>query len=301
MPDASIRRPGPSRRCASPSTASWRSCRRPSPVRWPPCVPAGAWQSSATTPARIGSSSASWRARAATAWRSRCRRSAPAATAPSCGSFIDGGSPPARMRSAVIAARAAHGCASRKSSSQSQVSHTTEGHQHESRQATSPGEPAPDLFGPAARRSRASRPRRSRATQFWPADNMTAFEIEESLDFESPTSWGIRLPGRTRPDPSMAISGARPARAGSASSARSRPRPRTVAQPPSSRGCRAAQQRVGGGCPASSSAIAAAAGLALFYLSQSSHVAAIGYEIDDLRAAARRAARRAAAADLPDR
>ena len=30
--------------------------------------------------------------------------------------------------------------------------------------------------------------------------------------------------------------------------------------------------------------IAAAAGLALFYLSQSSHVAAVGYEIDDLQA-----------------
>ena len=29
--------------------------------------------------------------------------------------------------------------------------------------------------------------------------------------------------------------------------------------------------------------IAAAAGLAFFYLSQSSHVAAVGYEIDDLR------------------
>ena len=44
--------------------------------------------------------------------------------------------------------------------------------------------------------SRTPRPRASRAA-IWPADNMTAFEIEESLDFESPTSWGIRLPGRT--------------------------------------------------------------------------------------------------------
>ena len=49
-------------------------------------------------------------------------------------------------------------------------------------------------------RQRDVRERRDReieATQVWPSDNMTAFEIEESLDFESPTSWGIRLPGRT--------------------------------------------------------------------------------------------------------
>ncbi|HEY8179884.1 MAG TPA: hypothetical protein VIH33_05740 [Candidatus Limnocylindria bacterium] len=49
-------------------------------------------------------------------------------------------------------------------------------------------------------RQREVRERRDReveGTQFWPADNLTAFEIEESLDFESPTSWGIRLPGRS--------------------------------------------------------------------------------------------------------
>ena len=33
--------------------------------------------------------------------------------------------------------------------------------------------------------------------QFWLSDQMIAFEIEESLDFEAPTSWGIRLPGRS--------------------------------------------------------------------------------------------------------
>jgi len=49
-------------------------------------------------------------------------------------------------------------------------------------------------------RQRDVRERRDReveGAQFWPSDHMTAFEIEESLDFESPTSWGIRLPGRT--------------------------------------------------------------------------------------------------------
>ena len=43
------------------------------------------------------------------------------------------------------------------------------------------------------RRDRDGRGRRNPG----PPDDMTAFEIEESLDFESPTSWGIRLPGRS--------------------------------------------------------------------------------------------------------
>ena len=49
-------------------------------------------------------------------------------------------------------------------------------------------------------RQREVRERRDREVegpQFWSADHMTAFEIEESLDFDSPTSWGIRLPRRT--------------------------------------------------------------------------------------------------------
>ena len=33
--------------------------------------------------------------------------------------------------------------------------------------------------------------------QYWLSDRVAAIEIEESLDFESPTSWAIRLPGRT--------------------------------------------------------------------------------------------------------
>jgi len=42
------------------------------------------------------------------------------------------------------------------------------------------------------RRERDDEPR-----QVWLSDTMTAFEIEESLDFEAPTSWAIRLPGRS--------------------------------------------------------------------------------------------------------
>jgi cell division protein FtsB len=80
----------------------------------------------------------------------------------------------------------------------------------------------------------------------------------------------------------MAICGARPAgRFGFLG--RSRPRPRTVAQPRRRAGAGRRAQRVGG-VSGVLIGIVAAAGLALFYLSQSSHVAAIGYEIDSLRA-----------------
>jgi len=80
----------------------------------------------------------------------------------------------------------------------------------------------------------------------------------------------------------MAICGARPAtRFGPFG--RSRPRPRTVAQPRRRQGAGRRTQRVGG-VPGVLIGIAAAAGLALFHLSQSSHVAATGYEIADLRA-----------------
>jgi hypothetical protein len=33
--------------------------------------------------------------------------------------------------------------------------------------------------------------------QYWLSDNVAAIEIEENLDFESPTSWSVRLPGRS--------------------------------------------------------------------------------------------------------
>lgn len=80
----------------------------------------------------------------------------------------------------------------------------------------------------------------------------------------------------------MAICGARPARR-FGPFGHSRPRPRTVAQPRRRAGAGRRAQRVGG-VPGVLIGIAAAAGLALFHLSQSSHVAATGYEIADLRA-----------------
>lgn len=33
--------------------------------------------------------------------------------------------------------------------------------------------------------------------QYWLSDSVAAIEIEESLDFESPTSWAVRLTRRT--------------------------------------------------------------------------------------------------------
>ena len=49
-------------------------------------------------------------------------------------------------------------------------------------------------------RQRELRERRSRdieQRQFWLSDRMIAIEVEENLDFEAPTSWSVRLPGRS--------------------------------------------------------------------------------------------------------
>jgi hypothetical protein len=80
----------------------------------------------------------------------------------------------------------------------------------------------------------------------------------------------------------MAISGARPA-TGIGIFGRARPRPRTVA-PPRRRSGAGRRSRQITGVYGVLVAIAAAAGLALFYLSQSSHVAATGYQIASLHA-----------------
>lgn len=48
-------------------------------------------------------------------------------------------------------------------------------------------------------RQRELRERRVRASQeerYWLGDTVAAVEIEEGLDFESPTSWNVRLNGR---------------------------------------------------------------------------------------------------------
>jgi cell division protein FtsB len=80
----------------------------------------------------------------------------------------------------------------------------------------------------------------------------------------------------------MAIIGARPATGIGVLRRRSRVAPRTVSRP------RQPARRLAGRRDAFSLsavlvAIAVAAGLGLFYLSQSTHVAAIGYQMDDLR------------------
>jgi hypothetical protein len=49
-------------------------------------------------------------------------------------------------------------------------------------------------------RQREVRERRAREVQrheYWLSDQVAAIEIEEGLDFESPTSWSSRLPGRS--------------------------------------------------------------------------------------------------------
>jgi cell division protein FtsB len=79
----------------------------------------------------------------------------------------------------------------------------------------------------------------------------------------------------------MAISGARPV-GGIGVFGRSRPRPRTTAAPRRRAGAGRRSRQVSG-VPGILVAIAAAAGLALFYLSQSSHVAATGYQISSLQ------------------
>jgi hypothetical protein len=49
-------------------------------------------------------------------------------------------------------------------------------------------------------RQRELRERRMRDVdqqQYWLSDRVAAIEIEENLDFESPTSWAIQLPRRS--------------------------------------------------------------------------------------------------------
>ena len=77
----------------------------------------------------------------------------------------------------------------------------------------------------------------------------------------------------------MAISGARPATGiGIFGRPRPRPRPRTVAQPRRRPGA-GRRPRQMTGVSGILVGLAAAAGLAFFYLSQSTHVAAVGYQI----------------------
>ena len=79
----------------------------------------------------------------------------------------------------------------------------------------------------------------------------------------------------------MAVIGARPATGIGVFGRRPRPRARVLQRPirHAGAGRRTRQINIAGFL----ATIAVAAGLAFFYLSQSSHVAAVGYEIDDLR------------------
>jgi hypothetical protein len=54
------------------------------------------------------------------------------------------------------------------------------------------------MYSARQRDLRERRQLQERQHQYWLSDGVTAVEIEESLDFEAPTSWSIRLPERGR-------------------------------------------------------------------------------------------------------
>src|SRR5579859_3071208 len=81
----------------------------------------------------------------------------------------------------------------------------------------------------------------------------------------------------------MAVIGARPATGIGILGRRSRPRPVRVPEPVRARHLGAERRQRQRSIAGILVAIAAAAGVALFYLSQSTNVAAVGYEIDALR------------------
>ncbi|MGZ6256421.1 MAG: hypothetical protein ACXWMB_05340 [Candidatus Limnocylindria bacterium] len=82
----------------------------------------------------------------------------------------------------------------------------------------------------------------------------------------------------------MAVIGARPATGIGILGRRSRPRPVRVPERPRGRHAGAGRRQRQASIAGLLAAIAAAAGLGLFYLSQSTHVAAVGYDIDSLQA-----------------
>ncbi len=52
------------------------------------------------------------------------------------------------------------------------------------------------LYSARQREVRERRSRELRQQEYWLSDQVAAIEIEEGLDFESPTSWSNRMPGR---------------------------------------------------------------------------------------------------------
>jgi hypothetical protein len=52
------------------------------------------------------------------------------------------------------------------------------------------------LYSTRQREVRERRARERETEQYWLSDQVAAIEIEEGLDFESPTSWSVELPRR---------------------------------------------------------------------------------------------------------
>lgn len=52
------------------------------------------------------------------------------------------------------------------------------------------------MYSARQRELRERRTRAAREEEYWLSDQVAAIEIEEGLDFESPTSFEIRMPGR---------------------------------------------------------------------------------------------------------
>lgn len=52
------------------------------------------------------------------------------------------------------------------------------------------------MYSARQRELRERKVRAEREEQYWLSDTVAAVELEEGLDFEAPTSWTIRLPGR---------------------------------------------------------------------------------------------------------
>jgi hypothetical protein len=53
------------------------------------------------------------------------------------------------------------------------------------------------MYSARQREVRERRTRDVQERQYWLSDQVVAIEIEEGLDFEAPTSWAVRLPGRS--------------------------------------------------------------------------------------------------------
>ena len=53
------------------------------------------------------------------------------------------------------------------------------------------------LYSARQREVRERRTREMQQQEYWLSDQVAAIEIEEGLDFESPTSWSSRMSGRS--------------------------------------------------------------------------------------------------------